>query len=243
MLKVQSPKQISTLFSQYQQIVDTKPYGSCAKQQNKETLQSADQYRTWCQLNRVDGCCTHAGCDCTGDDGGCKHVVALLFSLSLWSMRHIDRNTETYTDRKCIWDIPREESKPKLLDEIEQSTEQTHILQFEHCFDPTIINQNDPDIDEMLLDLVKGFDTQIIEVLDMNIDNNNDQNVSKTLLQCIANFDPNGNISTFYYLSTCFDESDCTEINKLTDQLSESAHWYKYKFGRITSSVMHNVCN
>lgn len=38
----------------------------------------------------------------------------------------------------------------------------------------------------MLLDLVKGFDTQIIEVLDMKIDNNSDQNVSKTLPQCIV---------------------------------------------------------
>lgn len=55
----------------------------------------------------------------------------------------------------------------------------------------------------MLLDLVKGFNTQIIEVLDMNIDNNNDQNVPKTLQQCIANFDPNENISIFDYLSTC----------------------------------------
>lgn len=94
--------------------------------------------------------------------------MALLFSLSLWSERHIDRNTETCTDRKCIWDVPRKESKPKLLDEIEQSTEQTRILPFEHCFDPTIVNQNNPDIDEMLLDLVKGFDTQIIEVLDID---------------------------------------------------------------------------
>lgn len=169
--------------------------------------------------------------------------MALLFSLSLWSERHIDRNTETCTDRKCIWDVPRKESKPKLLDEIEQSTEQTRILPFEHCFDPTIVNQNNPDIDEMLLDLVKGFDTQIIEVLDMNIDNNNDQNVPKTLPQCIANFDPNGNISIFDYLLTCFDESDCTEINRLTDQQSESVHWYEYRCGRITSSVMHNVCN
>lgn len=147
--------------------------------------------------------------------------MALLFSLSLWSERHIDRNTETCTDRKCIWDVPRKESKPKLLNEIEQSTEQTRILPFEYYFDPTIINQNDPDIDEMLLDLVKGFDIQIIEVLDMNIDNDNDQNVPKTLLQCIANFDPNGNISIFDYLSTCFDETVLKSTSLLTNNLSQ----------------------
>lgn len=147
--------------------------------------------------------------------------MALLFSLSLWSERHIDRNTETCTDRKCIWDVPCKESKPKLLNEIEQSTEQTRILPFEYYFDPTIINQNDPDIDEMLLDLVKGFDIQIIEVLDMNIDNDNDQNVPKTLLQCIANFDPNGYISIFDYLSTCFDETVLKSTSLLTNNLSQ----------------------
>lgn len=44
-------------------------------------------------------------------------------------------------------------------------------------------------------------------------------------------------------ISRCFDESDCTEINKLTDQQSDSVHWYEYRCGRITSSVMHYVCN
>lgn len=50
------------------------------------------------------------------DDGGCKHAVALLFSFSLWSERHIDRYTKTCTDRKSILDVSQE-PKPKLLDE------------------------------------------------------------------------------------------------------------------------------
>ena len=50
---------------------------------------------------------------CCRDDGGCKHVVALLFSLVEWSERHMDRNTATCTDVHCVWDRLRRESKPK----------------------------------------------------------------------------------------------------------------------------------
>ena len=46
------------------------------------------------------------------DDGDCKHVVALFFSLTLWPERHVDRNTETGTERKRKWVVPRKESKP-----------------------------------------------------------------------------------------------------------------------------------
>lgn len=170
--------------------------------------------------------------------------MALLFSLTLWSGRHIDRNTETCTDRKCTWDVPRKESKPKLLDEIEQSSEQSRVLPNENNFDPTAHSLNNCDIDVMLLDLVKGFDTQIIEVLDTSAnDNNCEENVPKTLKQCISQFNPIGNISVFDYLSTCIDENDCNEINRLTDHQSESVNWYKYRHGRITSSILHNACH
>lgn len=55
------------------------------------------------------------------DDGGCKHVVALLFALVVWGERHTDRYTETCTDVKCVWDNPRRESKPRKMDEISMS--------------------------------------------------------------------------------------------------------------------------
>ena len=32
-------------------------------------------------------------------------------------------------------------------------------------------------------------------------------------------------------------------INTLTDQQSESAQWYTYRYGRITFSFMHNACH
>ena len=58
---------------------------------------------------------------CCRDDGGCKHVVALLFSLVEWSERHMDRNTATRTDAHCVRDRQRIESKPQNLDDIGKS--------------------------------------------------------------------------------------------------------------------------
>ena len=114
---------------------------------------------------------------------------------------------------------------------------------FEYTFDPTTPCANNCDIDGMLLDLVKGLDTQIIEVLDTNVNENIDENLPKTLKQNISNYDVNGNVSIFDYLSTCIDENDCHEISTLTDQQSESAQSYRYRYGRITSSIMHNACH
>nr|XP_034315695.1 uncharacterized protein LOC117685416 [Crassostrea gigas] len=63
----------------------------------RETSQSEKPYFVWC-LTDSNGTIKSAGCECTADDGGCKHVVALLFSLVDWNERHTDRNTATCTD-------------------------------------------------------------------------------------------------------------------------------------------------
>ena len=52
------------------------------------------------------------------DDGSCKHVVALLFACNSFTNRHIDRHTLTGTDRKCLWDKPKTESKPSEIDDL-----------------------------------------------------------------------------------------------------------------------------
>ncbi|KAK3091881.1 hypothetical protein FSP39_023407 [Pinctada imbricata] len=211
----------------------------------RETSQSADPYRTWCLLNS-DGSCVSAGCECTGDDGGCKHVVALLFSLAQWSERHTDRNTETCTDRKCVWDVPRKVSMPKLLDEIELSSNRSRVLPLESMYDPTV-KQSNSEIEKMVFNLVADTDAQILEVLDTDETNVNDTilqtNVPETLKDFMVNFKQGELLSVFGYLSSCTSEIYCTEINKLTVDQSESSEWYKYRHGRITSSIMHNACH
>ncbi|KAK3106582.1 hypothetical protein FSP39_023075, partial [Pinctada imbricata] len=180
------------------------------------------------------------------DDGGCKHVVALLFSLAQWSERHTDRNTETCTDRRCVWDVPRKVSMPKLLDEIELSSNRSRVLPLESMYDPTV-KQSNSEIEKMVFNLVADTDAQILEVLDTDETNVNDTilqtNVPETLKDFMVNFKQGELLSVFGYLSSCTSEIYCTEINKLTVDQSESSEWYKYRHGRITSSIMHNACH
>ena len=35
--------------------------------------------------------------------------------------------------------------------------------------------------------------------------------------------------------------SDCDEINNLTEGQSENVNWYKYRVGRVTASIVHDV--
>ena len=53
------------------------------------------------------------------DDGTCKHCTALLFALTDFCGRHMDRNTQAVTDRPCIWDVPRKISVPKKIDDLD----------------------------------------------------------------------------------------------------------------------------
>ena len=50
---------------------------------------------------------------CFRNDGGCKHVMALLLSLVDFVERHKNKSTVTGTDAQCKWDKPRHESRPK----------------------------------------------------------------------------------------------------------------------------------
>ncbi len=48
----------------------------------------------------------------SSDDGSCKHVMCLLFSVVDFCERNSDRNTASCTDTKCQWSVRRKESKP-----------------------------------------------------------------------------------------------------------------------------------
>ena len=75
------------------------------------------------------------------DDGGCKHVVAMLFSLMDWGERHLDRNTESCTDVPCAWDFPRRESKPKKMDDIKM-TDKERVHPSQNNYNPVVIDVN-----------------------------------------------------------------------------------------------------
>ncbi|XP_063444855.1 uncharacterized protein LOC134725172 [Mytilus trossulus] len=199
----------------------------------RETSQKADPYMTWCLVNS-EGVCISAGCHCTADDGGCKHVVALLFCLANWSDRHIDRNTETCTDTKCGWDIPRKVSVPMKLDSIEHSVN-PRVQPFEHVYDPINHDDNmaDVEFEAGLHNLIQGHDTQIIEVLDKSEDS---LTMPKSIIESAEDFLENS--SFLEYLKSKVNQDDCDQIYSLTEGQSDNQNWYEYRLGRITSSII-----
>lgn len=160
--------------------------------------------------------------------------MALLFSLADWSDRHTDRNTEACTDTKCEWDIPRKESLPMKLDDIEHSLN-TRVQPFENVYNPASLENNgcDGELEMSLLNLIQGHDTQIIEILDQATEI---ENIPKSIAEYAHGFKET--YCFLEYLRSKVTKDDCEKIYSLTDGQSENQYWYDYRFGRITSSII-----
>ena len=75
-----------------------------------------------------------------------------------------------------MWDKPRRESKPKKLDDISKS-DINRVYPYTHIYHPIHEeNVTDDDFEMEIFELVKNYDTQIIEVLDKDCTNNNNVN-------------------------------------------------------------------
>ncbi|XP_065929416.1 uncharacterized protein [Magallana gigas] len=207
----------------------------------RETSQSEKPYFVWC-LTDSNGTIKSAGCECTADDGGCKHVVALLFSLVEWSERHTDRNTATCTDVQCLWDKPRRESKPKKLDDISKS-DINRVYPYTHIYHPIHEeNVTDDDFEMEIFELVKNYDTQIIEVLDKDCTNNNNVNEPQPVpLLALSYRQSKCSMPFVKFMQESIDKSACMEIDTLTEGQSENVNWFKYRVGRVTASIVHDV--
>ena len=173
---------------------------------------------------------------CCRDDGGCN-VVALLFSLVEWSERHMDRNTATCTDVHCVWDRPRKESKLKKLDDVGKS-----YIGGIHPYNCNFLPIHDVANDEFekaVFELVKDHDTQIVEVLDTDSENNKNEPFSVPML-ALSYKQNKCTIPFIKFLQKSVKLSDCDEINNLTEGQSENVNWYKYRVGRVTTSIVHD---
>ena len=53
------------------------------------------------------------------DAGSCKHAVALMFALADFHRRTLDRATAVGTDEPRVWSVPRRESQPKRMEEMQ----------------------------------------------------------------------------------------------------------------------------
>ncbi|XP_050704746.1 uncharacterized protein LOC126990229 isoform X2 [Eriocheir sinensis] len=83
--------------------------GTCVRQTN----QNETPYQVW-MFASSNGDIHAAGCQCIGDDGGCKHVFAFIFAVSDFVQRcgvQPGSAQRTCTDVTCTWDKPRRQNK------------------------------------------------------------------------------------------------------------------------------------
>ncbi|KAK3875201.1 hypothetical protein Pcinc_019900 [Petrolisthes cinctipes] len=89
--------------------------GSCTRQ----TAQTESPYEVWGLLSS-GGTIEAAGCQCTGDDGGCKHVVALMFAVADFVTKNgLLGDTPTRTGLPYQWNVPRRKARQELAANID----------------------------------------------------------------------------------------------------------------------------
>ncbi|KAG0714208.1 hypothetical protein GWK47_014566 [Chionoecetes opilio] len=80
----------------------------------RQTAQKESPYCVWL-LATNRGNIEASGCQCIGDDGSCKHVVALMYAVANFVHRNevsLSIQRPTPTDLLCTWDKPHKSSEP-----------------------------------------------------------------------------------------------------------------------------------
>ncbi|XP_061185059.1 uncharacterized protein LOC133193101 [Saccostrea echinata] len=209
-----------------------------------ETRQSEDPYRTWL-LVKTDGYIISGGCSCVADDGSCKHCTALSFALAAFCDRHKDRHTEVGTDVRCVWDKPRKESKPCRVKEICFSHRTVPLMpnkvDYQPC--PTPTTEVNREVEKELYRMCHGTGALLLQTLDPP--SNEDEDLHENppdMIDAVTHTIQSGE-SLIDYLRNVFNSDIIQEVEQITCGQSENELWYKYRYGRITSSLFSKVCH
>ena len=213
----------------------------------RQTSLSEKPYIVWVLLHS-SGQVQSAGCQCTGDDGGCKHVVAVLFALIDFVDRHKDRGTVVGTDITCKWDKPRRQTLPTRIDDID-FRRQTEVQPKRGRF-AKLENLDD---NLMERDMVKLLKKHCSNAVALNIlSGGSDSDGSETDSDMEQELPDLQHLRWQYedlkdkpivteFLASSFTSENCETIKKLTQDQDESGEWMRQRRGRITASVAHSI--
>lgn len=209
-----------------------------------ETRQSEDPYMTWL-LVKSDGRILSGGCSCVADDGSCKHCTALAFALAAFSDRHKDRHTEVGTDVQCEWDKPRRESKPCRVKEICTShrtvPEMPSKADYQPC--PTLTTESNREVEKELFRMCQGTGALLLQTLDPPSDEDEDlQENPPDMIDAVTHTSQSGE-PLIDYLKNVFNSDVVQDVEQMTCGQTENELWFKYRYGRITSSLFSKVCH
>ncbi|XP_070545560.1 uncharacterized protein [Ptychodera flava] len=215
----------------------------------RETSQREKPYRTWFLL-KTNSEIISGGCNCVAEHGTCKHCVALLFSLHDFDGRHKDRSTEVATDVTCKWDKPRKVSTPMDIDDIDMRKDKSKPAKprpIMSAYYPGAIR--DEEADKRLTEFIRqGIYKAAPKGSCWNIAlgppsrSDEDEN-PKTIIELGQSYNSQSDGDFISYIKGAITTQDADKVALMTCEQRDSEDWFKYRQGRITASIAHDIAH
>ncbi|VDI55777.1 Hypothetical predicted protein [Mytilus galloprovincialis] len=209
-----------------------------------ETRQSENPYNPWVIVG-TEGHFRSGGCTCVVDNGTCKHITALLFSLENFSSRHRDRNTEVGTDVPCTWDRARKLSEPLTINKIDIRNNPSSSLPVEphssHYTPSKGLKLSEHEIEKRVFNLCKINKSVFSHILENSSDESDGEVEIPMSMKQLADKSKDNGSNFLDFIKLYHDDDIIHQIQARTSGQAENPEWFFYRVGRITASLFHSV--
>lgn len=192
-------------------------------------------YRVTAAIDEKKRCIVSAAClDCTASEGGCKHVVALLF----WLRRKCSEPSVTQID--CYWKKPAlqlDGSETIMASEMKTSQQRAKRSA---AVKTTSVDNSDFLNEVIRLGIERGTSSEIAKHF-FNTSSPYDDLDIHMLLCSFHELDKNNPESFLDFVSSKFSAHTIEQVRQLT--INESSSCYRLRYGRITDSMLYKAAN
>lgn len=170
-------------------------------------------------------------------NGTCKHLVALLFALEDFVLRHMDRGTLVGTDVACKWDKPRQQSRPRRVTQFPPSAKRRRIQSSQTPYVPACL-KNPEQLTTDWMDLMAGEQCLAVHILP--IEDQTNLTTMKDLVQEHAS--PGMPVcKVMEKIQDHYSEEFIQEIEQKTRGQSQNECWFQQRIGRITGTTFSSA--
>ena len=181
----------------------------------------------------------------SSDNGTCKHITALLFSLENFSSRHRDRNTEVGTDVPCTWDRARKLSEPLTINKIDIRNNPSSSLPVEphssHYTPSKDLKLSNHEIEKRVYNLCKNNKSVFSHVLENSSDESDEETEVPMTMTQLADKSKDTDSNFLDLVKLYHNEDIIHQIQERTCGQAQNPEWFFYRIGRITASLFHAV--
>lgn len=187
-------------------------------------------------------------CFIFSDNGTCKHCVALLFGLSSFCSRHKDRSTEVGTDVECVWDKPRQSSKPMEISDIDTRSDPSlppPVTPVHVDYKPSVqVLPTHQNLEKKFKNLCKDSGALLLETLYTESDDEVENFPMLPTMCDVAEVLKTKSVfdnDLLNELKSTFNSETIKDIEIATRGQSENPEWFRHRKGRITASNFFSV--